>query len=118
MNVRFSYFIASVHHSRTPEPQQYNKEATMKTYSFKAIVEPDEDAQGQPAWFAHCPALESLGAAASGRTPDEALSNVNDIVRMIVQEFIEAGKALPEGPADSVEVFEISREEPRIAVTV
>jgi predicted RNase H-like HicB family nuclease len=42
--------------------------------------------------------LESLGAAASGKTPDEALSNVNDIVRMIVQEFIEGGKAVPESP--------------------
>ena len=53
-----------------------------------------------------------------GRTPEEALSNVNEIVRMIVQECIEDGKSLPEGPAESVEVFEISPEEPRIAVTV
>lgn len=90
----------------------------MKTYSFKAVVEPDEDAQGNAVWFAYCPALESIGAAASGRTPQEALSNVNEIVRMIVQEFIEDGKPLPEGPADSVEVFEISENEPRIAVTV
>lgn len=37
---------------------------------------------------------------------------------MIVQEFIEEGKPLPEGPADSVEVAEISPEAPRIAVTV
>jgi len=90
----------------------------MKTYSFKAVVKPDEDAQGNAAWFAYCPALESIGAAASGRTPEEALSNVNEIVRMIVQEFIEEGKPLPEGPADSVEVIEISKTEPRIAVTV
>jgi hypothetical protein len=39
------------------------------------------------------------------------------IVRMIVQEFIEDGKALPEGPPDSVEVEEVSQQEPRIAVT-
>jgi predicted RNase H-like HicB family nuclease len=90
----------------------------MKTYSFKAVVEPDEDAQGNAAWFAYCPALETIGAAASGRTPEEALNNLNEIVRMIVQEFIEEGKPLPEGPADSVEVIEISKTEPRIAVTV
>jgi len=42
---------------------------------------------------------------------------VNDIVRMIVQEFIEDRRPLPEGPADSVEVIEISQNEPRIAVT-
>jgi hypothetical protein len=59
-----------------------------------------------------------MGAAASGRTSEEALRNVNHIVRRIVQEFVEDGKALPEGPADSVEVVEISPKEPRIAVTV
>lgn len=90
----------------------------MKTYSFKTVVEPDEDVQGNPAWYAYCPALESIGAAASGRTREEALSNVSEVVRMIVQEFIEDGKPLPEGPADSVEVVEISETEPRIAVTV
>ncbi len=37
---------------------------------------------------------------------------------MIVQEFKEEGKPLPEGPGDWVEVEEISRERPHIAVTV
>ena len=37
---------------------------------------------------------------------------------MIVEEFIEEGKSLPEGPQDSVEVEEISQDQPRIAVTV
>jgi predicted RNase H-like HicB family nuclease len=59
---------------------------------FKVVVEPDEDSQGNPAWFAHCPALESIGAATSGRTRGEALRCVNEVVRMIVQEFIEDGK--------------------------
>jgi predicted RNase H-like HicB family nuclease len=90
----------------------------MKTYSFKVVVEPDEDAQGNPAWFAYCPALESIGGATSGRTREEALRRINEVVRMIVQESVEDGKALPEGPEDSVEVEEVSQEEPRIAVTV
>jgi len=90
----------------------------MKTYSFKVVVEPDEDAQGNPAWFAHCPALESIGGATSGRTKEEALRHINEVVRMIVQEFIEDGKPLPEGPEDSVAVKEVSQQEPRIAVTV
>ena len=90
----------------------------MKTYSFKVVIEPDEDTQGNPAWHAYCPALVKIGAAASGRTRDEALKNINEVVRMIVQEFIEDGKALPEGPHDSVEVEEVSQQEPRIAVTV
>ncbi len=59
----------------------------MKTYSFKVIIEPDEDARGNPAWRAYCPALESVGAATSGRTREEALDGINEVVEMIVQEF-------------------------------
>ena len=90
----------------------------MKTYSFKVVVEPDEDAQGNPAWHAYCPALQDLGGATSGRTKAEALSRINEVVQMIVQEFREEGRPLPEGPQDSVEVEEVSQEEPRIAVTI
>lgn len=90
----------------------------MKIYSFKVVVEPDEDATGNPAWYAYCPALESIGGATSGRTREEALKNINEVVHMIVQEFIEDGRPLPEGREDAVEVAEVSQEEPRIAVTV
>jgi predicted RNase H-like HicB family nuclease len=90
----------------------------MKTYTFKVVVEQDEDALGQPAWHAYCPALESLGAATSGRSRDEALKNLNEVIRMIADEFLEEGRPLPEGPAEDVEVAEISQETPRIAVTV
>jgi predicted RNase H-like HicB family nuclease len=90
----------------------------MKTYSFKVVVEPDEDAAGNPAWYAYCPALKSIGGATSGRTKEEALKNINEVVHMLVREFIEDGKPLPEGPEDSVEVAEVSQEAPRIAVTV
>jgi len=90
----------------------------MKTYSFKVVVEPDQDAAGNSAWYAYCPALASIGGATSGRTREEALKNINEVVHMIVQELIEEGKPLPEGPADTVDVVEISEEAPRIAVTV
>jgi len=90
----------------------------MKTYSFKVVVEPDEDAQGNPAWHASCPALESVGGATSGRTRAEALHRINELIRTIVQEFAEEGEPLPEAPQDSVDIEEVSDEEPRIAVTV
>jgi predicted RNase H-like HicB family nuclease len=92
--------------------------AIMKTYTFKVVVEPDEDALGNPAWHAYCPALESIGAATSGRTRDEALKNINQVIQMIVEESLEEGRPLPEGPAGDVEVAEVSQETPRIAVTV
>ena len=74
----------------------------MKTYTFKVVVEPDEDALGHPAWHAYCPALESIGAATSGRTRDEALKNISQVVHMIVEESLEEGRPLPEGPADDL----------------
>ena len=46
------------------------------------------------------------------------MKNIDEVVHMIVQEFVEDGKPLPDGPRDSVEVAEISEEAPRIAVTV
>ena len=88
----------------------------MKSYSFKVVVEPDEDALGSPAWHAYCPALEGIGGATSGRTRDEALKNINEVVRMIVEESIEEGRPLLEDPADEVEVIEISQDTPRIAL--
>jgi len=91
----------------------------MKTYNFKVVIEPDEDFNGNASgWHAYCPALESVGGSTWGDTREQALKNINEVVRMIVEEFIGEGKPLPEGPEDSVEVEEISQEQPRIAVTV
>ncbi len=91
----------------------------MKTYNFKVVVERDEDFEGNPSgWHAYCPALQKVGGATWGETRAEALRNINEVVRMIVQEFVEEGRPLPEGPADAVGVEEIPEEQPRIAVTV
>jgi len=77
----------------------------MKTYNFKVVLEPDEDFDGNPSgWHVYCPALEKLGGSTWGETREEALKNINEVVRMIVEEFVEEGKPLPEGPKDSVEV--------------
>ena len=60
----------------------------------------------------------SASAAQPGAGREEALKNINDVVRMIVEEVIEDGQSLPDSPHDSVEVEEVSQEQPRIAVTV
>jgi predicted RNase H-like HicB family nuclease len=91
----------------------------MKTYNFKVVLEPDEDFDGNPSgWHVYCPALKNLGGSTWGETRAEALKNIGEVVQIIVREFIEDGKPLPEGPEDWVEVEEISEEQPRIAVTV
>ena len=77
----------------------------MTSYTFRVVVEPDEDA-----WHAYCPALKAYGAATWGRTRDEALTHIREVVEMVVAELVEEGELVP---AD-VQVSE----EPLISVTV
>lgn len=63
----------------------------MKTYIFKVVVEPDEDA-----WFASCPALEQYGAATWGATQEEALKHIDEVVHMVIKELVEDGEPIPE----------------------
>jgi predicted RNase H-like HicB family nuclease len=56
----------------------------VKTYSFKVVVEPDEDR-----WHAYCPALASQGAATWGYTQQEALQQIQEVVEMVVESLIE-----------------------------
>jgi predicted RNase H-like HicB family nuclease len=81
----------------------------MKTYTFKVVVEPDEGG-----YHAYCPALRHLGAVTQGATETEALQNINEVVRMIVDELQEDGIPLPTGSNNDVEVFDGTR----VAVTV
>ena len=81
----------------------------MKTYTFNVVVEPDEDR-----WYAECPVLVRQGAATWGYTQEEALKNIEEVVRMVVESLIEHGELVPEGPSDQVQVTVA----PRVAVTV
>jgi predicted RNase H-like HicB family nuclease len=87
----------------------------MRTYNFKVVVEPDEDFDGNPSgWHAYCPVLEQQGASTWGATETEALKNINELVRMVVESMLEHRERIPDGPSDQVEVTV----EPRVAVTV
>ena len=81
----------------------------MKTYTFKVVVEPDEDR-----WHAHCPALEQYGAATWGNTYEEALKHIQEVVQMVIEELAEDGIPIPGGPPSDVQVFQ----DTRVAVTV
>jgi predicted RNase H-like HicB family nuclease len=80
-------------------------EPRLTTYTFKIVVEPDEDR-----WRAYCPALEDQGAATWGYTREEALRHIREVLEMIVAELVEEGKPVPGNVAVS--------EEPLVAVTV
>jgi len=84
-----------------------DEEGTLKSYIFKVVVEPDEFEDGTPAFHAYCPTLK--GARTHGRTEAEALQNIHDVVKMIVDRLIEEGKPVPP---------DIEIESPAVVVTV
>ncbi|MCE3249790.1 MAG: hypothetical protein K0R41_3615 [Geminicoccaceae bacterium] len=65
-------------------------DAGKTTYTYRVVVEPDEDA-----WHAYCPALQGYGAATWGTTRAEALRHIREVVAMVVAELIEDGEAVP-----------------------
>jgi len=67
------------------------KEGEVKTYIFKVVLEPDENT-----WHVYCPALLTLGGATWGRTKEEALKHIQEVVQMIVEELKEEGEPIPE----------------------
>lgn len=81
----------------------------MKTYTFNVVVEPDEDR-----WYAECPALVRQGASTWGYTREEALRNIEEVVRMVMESLVAHGEPIPEGPNHQVEVTV----DPRVAITV
>jgi predicted RNase H-like HicB family nuclease len=87
----------------------------MKAYSFRVVLERDEDFDGNPCGYhAFCPALERQGASTWGATERGALQNLEEVVHMVVESMLEYGEPLPEEPAPEVQVTV----EPRVAVTV
>jgi len=81
----------------------------MTTYNFKVVVEPDGER-----WHAYCPALVSQGAATWGHTEKEALKNIEDVVKMVVESLLEHGDPIPTSPSGFVQVSP----EPQVAVIV
>jgi predicted RNase H-like HicB family nuclease len=67
------------------------KEGEVKTYIFKVVLEPDDNT-----WHVYCPALLTLGGATWGRTKEEALKHIQEVVQMIVEELKEEGEPIPE----------------------
>jgi predicted RNase H-like HicB family nuclease len=82
---------------------------TVKTYTFKVVIEPDEGG-----YHAYCPALRRFGAITQGSTQEEALKNIDEVIHMIINEFQEDGIELSTVLDKDTEVFDGAR----IAITV
>ena len=61
----------------------------MKSYVFPVTLEPDEDG-----WRAFYPPLEHVGASTWGASREEALTHMQDVLTMIVDEFEAEGKEI------------------------
>ncbi|KAF5417787.1 MAG: hypothetical protein C5S38_00855 [Candidatus Methanophagaceae archaeon] len=86
----------------------------MKTFVFKVVLEEDPFEDGRMAYHTYCPALEDYGAATWGFTREEALKKIREVVKMIIEELIEDGKAIQESPKNDVQIFT----EQKVMVTV
>jgi predicted RNase H-like HicB family nuclease len=77
----------------------------VKSYLFRVILEPDEEA-----WRAYIPDLEEKGGATWGKTRDEAIGNIREVAQMVIESMLEDGEALPPGITQM--------DEPVVAVTL
>ena len=66
----------------------------MQTYHFKVIIRPDEER-----WQADCPALLEHGAYTWGYTREAALSNLREVIGIILAELAEDNLPIPQEPA-------------------
>jgi predicted RNase H-like HicB family nuclease len=71
---------------------QRPKEENVKSYVFRVILEPDEEA-----WRAYIPELEEKGGATWGKTKEEALGNIREVAQMVIESMLEDGELLPPG---------------------
>lgn len=60
----------------------------MKNYSLQVIIEQDEDG----IFVAECPALQ--GCYAQGKTYEEAIENIKDVITMCIEELKEGKKKI------------------------
>ena len=77
----------------------------MKTYIFPIALE-----ESDGAWHVSVPDLEAKGAATWGKTREEALRNIQEVVQMVIEELIEDGEPIPPNVTVS--------EQPAVAVSV
>ena len=68
------------------------KEILVKSYTFKFALERDRFPDGRRAYHAYIPELESVGAATWGYTKEEAIRNLEQVTRMVVEELLKQEK--------------------------
>lgn len=63
------------------------RKISLKSYTFKFVIEPDRFPDGRKAYRAYIPELEAVGASTWGYTKEEAIKNLHDVAAMVVEEL-------------------------------
>lgn len=69
------------------------RDISIKSYTFKFILESDRFPDGNAAYRAYIPELEALGGATWGYTKEEAIRNIQEVARMLVEELAKEKKS-------------------------
>ncbi|MEK6551932.1 MAG: type II toxin-antitoxin system HicB family antitoxin [Bacteroidota bacterium] len=72
----------------------------MNAYRVSVIVEKDKDG-----YYAFCPELQ--GCYTQGSTYEEAIDNINDAIRLHIEDRLESGEEIPQSEYISLTSMEI-----------
>ena len=73
----------------------------MSSYQFSVVVEKDEDG-----YYVFCPELQ--GCYSQGETFEEALKNIEDAIRLHIDDRLASGDAIPKTKSISVSLIEVN----------
>jgi len=73
----------------------------MSTYKFSVVVEKDNDG-----YFASCPELQ--GCYTQGDSYEEAMENIQDAIKLHVEDRIENGEDIQQSESVSLTLLEVS----------
>ncbi len=86
----------------------------MKTYIFQVELQPDGNG-----WLITCPALYDYAAYTWGYTVEDALTNIREVIEMIIEELLEDNLPIPaEAALDSIPDSGQLDSSQRVAVSV
>ena len=72
----------------------------MQNYRFSVVIEKDKDG-----YYVFCPELQ--GCYSQGDTYEEALANIEDTIRLHVEDRLESGEEIPRGDSVSLTSLEV-----------
>lgn len=66
---------------------------SVKSYTFRFVIERDRFPDGRRAYRAYIPELESSGGATWGHTKGEAIRNIQEVTRLVVEELLKSRRS-------------------------